>query len=105
MSINIDQRDGRASRKSIKKLNESFAKNLYRGTFYRDEEMTHNGVDIFILDFIGYDNGSKQPSSILFLSIFTEAHWYSFTLVYPEADFDYSDAIKEEIIYSIRVKK
>lgn len=105
LSINIDQRDGSVSRKSVKNLQERFARNLYRGTIYRNEEMTINGVDIFILDFIGYDNGSKNPSSILFLSIFSPSHWYSFTLKYPEEDFDYSDAIKEEMIYSIRIEE
>jgi len=103
--ISIDKREAGISTKTIKNLTESFARNFYRGTIYRKEEVEIKGLSLYILDIIGYWNGSKTPSSMLFIHVFAEEHFYDILLRYPEPDFDYSDAIKEEMIYSIRIEK
>ncbi|MEM6804220.1 MAG: hypothetical protein AAF696_22640, partial [Bacteroidota bacterium] len=59
--------------------------------------------DMFIVDSIGYWNGGKSASCIFMMVIYTESDTYTIDLVYPEEDFDYSDAVKEEMIYSVRV--
>ncbi|MDW3650447.1 MAG: hypothetical protein R8P61_25460 [Bacteroidia bacterium] len=103
--ISFRKREAGLSRSSIRKLTENMATGFYRGTIYRKEEFTVNGLDVFVLDMIGYWNGAKEPSSMLFLVVFTETHTYNLSMRYPEEDFDYSDAIKEEMIYSIRLKE
>lgn len=103
--ISIDKKEAGVSQKTLKNLTENFARNFYRGTIYRKEETEINGLSLYILDIIGYWNGSKTPSSMLFILIFTEENFYDITLRYPEADFDYSEAVKEEMIYSIRIEK
>ena len=103
LDIGFRKREAGLSRASIRKLTENMATGFYRGTIYRSEEFTVNGLDIFVLDMIGYWNGAKEPSSMFFLVVYTETHTYDLTMRYPEADFDYSDAIKEEMIYSIRL--
>lgn len=103
--ISIDKKEAGVSPQTIKNLTENFARNFYRGTIYRKEEAEIHGLSLYILDIIGYWNGSKTPSSMLFILVFTAEFFYDITLRYPEADFDYSEAVKEEMIYSIRLEK
>ncbi|MEL6254449.1 MAG: hypothetical protein AAFR87_20740 [Bacteroidota bacterium] len=103
LNISFRKREAGLSRSSIQKLTSNMATGFYRGTIYRQEELSVNGLDIFVLDMIGYWNGAKEPSSMFFLHVYTESHTYNLTMRYPEEDFDYSDSIKEEMIYSIRL--
>ena len=103
LNISFRKREVGLSRSSIQKLIINMATGFYRGTIYRQEELTVNGLDVFVLDMIGYWNGAKEASSMFFLVVYTESHTYNLTMRYPEEDFDYSDAIKEEMIYSIRL--
>lgn len=104
LSLKFNNREGLKSRGTIQKMFSNFATGLYRGEIYRREELTVNGLDVFILDSIGYWDGEKEPSCIFVMIIYTESNTYTLELVYPEEDFDYSDAVKEEIIYSIKLK-
>ncbi|MEM8887758.1 MAG: hypothetical protein AAGD28_07205 [Bacteroidota bacterium] len=103
LDFSFRKREVGLSRSSIQKLITNMATGFYRGTIYRQEELNVNGLDIFVVDMIGYWNGAKEPSSMFFLVVYTETHTYKLTMRYPEEDFDYCDAIKEEMIYSIRL--